>query len=304
MTAIAFCGLGRMGTALVSRLLEQGHEVTVWSRTRAHAEAVHATRVATSPQDAASHASIVCTMLTDATAVGEVVLGPDGVARGLQTGGLVIDLTTTGPTPARSLGAALAALDVEFVDAPVAGSIEPARTGRLAIVAGGSDAAFARARPLLELFSDRLWHLGPVGSGQAAKVVLNLVLGGVMAAAAEGYALAQALGLESERALDVLQRASVASQTYAGKHDRLASGDYRDPNFRLALMRKDLGLALDAAREVGQPVPTTARVAELFSEAEATGLADLDYSAVTAYLEDHRQRSQQPITPSPSTPAP
>jgi 3-hydroxyisobutyrate dehydrogenase-like beta-hydroxyacid dehydrogenase len=214
------------------------------------------------------------------------VLGRAGLAEGLGPGTLLIDMSTTGPGPARKVAGALAEREAGFVDAPVAGSVGPAADGTLAIMVGGSDEAVARARPLLEILGDpeRTWHVGPVGAGQAAKLMVNLVLGGVTAAVAEGFILGRLLGLSPDDALEVLEGASVAAQTVRSKGDKLRSGDYGDPGFRLALMHKDLRLAVDAARAARASLPATERVAELYAGAKGRGLADQDYSAVAAYL--------------------
>ena len=287
MTRVAFLGLGRMGAPMAGRLSNAGHDVVVWSRTRAHAAALAGqAQVARSPADAGSTADVAITMLTDGGALEEVVLGRDGLAGGLASGSLLIDMSTTGPAAARKVAEALEGRGVEFVDAPVAGSVGPATEGTLAIMVGGSDEAVGRAWPLLEVLGDpeRTWHVGPVGAGQAAKLMVNLVLGGVTAAVAEGFTLGRSLRLSPADALDVLEGASVAAQTVRSKRDLLTSGDYGNPGFRLALMHKDLRLALDAARAARASLPATERVAELYAGAKGRGLADQDYAAVAAYL--------------------
>ena len=287
MTRVAFLGLGRMGAPMAGRLSDAGHDLVVWSRTRAHAEALAGkAEVAGSPAEAGSKAEVAITMLTDGGALEEVVLGRDGLAAGLASGTLLIDMSTTGPGPARKVAGALEERGVGFVDAPVAGSVGPAAEGTLAVMVGGSEEAVGRARPLLEILGDpeRTWHVGPVGAGQAAKLMVNLVLGGVTAAVAEGFTLGRVLGLSADDALDVLEGASVATQTVKSKRDKLRSGDYGDAGFRLALMHKDLRLALDTARAGRASLPVTERVAELFAGAKGRGLADQDYAAVAAYL--------------------
>jgi 3-hydroxyisobutyrate dehydrogenase len=287
VTRVAFLGLGRMGAPMAGRLSDAGHDLVVWSRTKAHAEALAGrAEVAGSPAEAGSKAQVAITMLTDGGALEEVVLGRDGLASGLVSGSLLIDMSTTGPAPARKVAEVLEDRGVGFVDAPVAGSVGPAAEGTLAVMVGGSDEAVGRARPLLEVLGDpeRTWHVGPVGAGQAAKLMVNLVLGGVTAAVAEGFTLGRLLGLSPDVALDVLEGASVASQTVRSKRDKLVSGDYGDPGFRLALMHKDLRLALDAARVARASLPATERVAELYAGAKGRGLADQDYAAVAAYL--------------------
>jgi 3-hydroxyisobutyrate dehydrogenase-like beta-hydroxyacid dehydrogenase len=276
-----------MGAPMAGRLSDAGHDLVVWSRTRAHAEALaDRAEVARSPAEAGSKAEVAITMLTDGAALEEVVLGRNGLAGGLGSGGLLIDMSTTGPAPARKVAKALEEQGIDLVDAPVAGSVGPATEGTLALMVGGSDEAVSRARPLLETLGDpeRTWHVGPVGAGQAAKLMLNLVLGGVTVAVAEGFTLGRLLGLSPDTALDVLEGASVATQTVRSKRDKLRSGDYDDPGFRLALMHKDLRLAVDAARTARASLPATERVAELYAGAKGKGLADQDYAAVAAYL--------------------
>jgi 3-hydroxyisobutyrate dehydrogenase-like beta-hydroxyacid dehydrogenase len=272
---------------MAGRLSDAGHDLVVWSRTGAHAAALaDRAEVAASPAEAGAKAEVAITMLTDGGALEEVVLGRAGLAEGLGPGTLLIDMSTTGPGPARKVAGVLEQREAGFVDAPVAGSVGPAADGSLAIMVGGSDEAVARARPLLEILGDpeRTWHVGPVGAGQAAKLMVNLVLGGVTAAVAEGFILGRLLGLSPDDALEVLEGASVAAQTVRSKGDKLRSGDYGDPGFRLALMHKDLRLAVDAARAARASLPATERVAELYAGAKGRGLADQDYSAVAAYL--------------------
>jgi 3-hydroxyisobutyrate dehydrogenase-like beta-hydroxyacid dehydrogenase len=287
VTEVAFLGIGSMGAPLAGRLSRAGHQLTVWSRTAAHAEALAGrAAVAASPAAAAAKAEVAITMLSDGGALEEVVLGRDGLAEGMQAGTLLIDMSTTGPAPARKVAKALRAKRVDFVDAPVAGSAGPAAEGNLAIMIGGEPEAVERARPLLAVLGDpeRTWHLGPVGAGQAAKLMVNVVLGGVTAAVAEGFVLGRVLGLQPSHALDVLERASEGGGLAKRKREKLASGDYTEASFRLALMHKDLRLAVDAARAARASLPVAERVAELFAGAKGRDLADLDYSAVAAYV--------------------
>jgi 3-hydroxyisobutyrate dehydrogenase-like beta-hydroxyacid dehydrogenase len=178
-------------------------------------------------------------------------------------------------------------------------------------MAGGDETALERARPVLAILGDpeRTWHVGPVGSGQAAKLMVNLVLGGVMTAVAEGFTLGRVLGLDPEVALAVLEDASVATQTVRNKRERLLDGDFDDAGFRLGLMHKDLRLAVDAARAARAALPGTERVADLFAGAKGEGLSDQDYSAVAAYVAGMapllaQHEGQAPQTPPKGTPPP
>ena len=309
MARVAFLGLGRMGAPMAGRLAAAGHELTVWSRTRKHADALaDRATVADSPAAAGAKAEIAVTMLLDGGALEEVALGRDGLAEGLPSGSLHIDMSTTGPAAARKVAKALEPREIAFVDAPVAGSTGPAALGTLAIMIGGDDTPVERAGPLLAVLGDpdRTWHLGPVGAGQSAKLMINLVLGGVMTAVAEGYTLGRVLGLDPEVALAVLEDASVATQTVRNKRERLLEGDFDEPGFRLGLMHKDLRLALDAARAARSALPSAERVADLFAGAKGQGLADQDYSAVAAYLASMaplltKQEGQAPPTPPKGT---
>jgi 3-hydroxyisobutyrate dehydrogenase-like beta-hydroxyacid dehydrogenase len=242
--------------------------------------------VAATAAEAGAKADVAVTMLADGGALEAVVLGPEGLAGGLGSGSLLIDMSTVGPSQARKVAEALEPRGVAFVDAPVAGSVGPAAEGTLAIMVGGDQEAVERARPLLAILGDpeRTWHVGRVGAGQAAKLMVNLVLGGVMAVVAEGYTLGRVLGLAPDDALEVLEGASVARQTVRSKREKLRSGDFADSGFRLGLMHKDLRLALDAARAARTSLPGTERVAELFAGAKGQGRADHDYSAVAGYL--------------------
>ena len=287
MTNLAFLGLGRMGAPMAGRLSAAGFDLTVWSRTAAHAEAfAERATAAASPAAAGQKADVAVTMLADGNALEEVVLGRDGLAEGLGTGTVLVDMSTTGPAAARKVAKALEARGIDFVDAPVGGSVKAATEGTLAIMIGGEPAAVERARPVLDVLGDpdRTWHLGPVGAGQAAKLMINVVLGGVMAAIAEGFTLGRVLGLEPQDALEVLAGASVARQAVQYKREQLASGDFTPADFRLALMHKDLRLALDAAHAARASLPASERVAELFAGAKGQGLADQDFSAVAAYV--------------------
>jgi 3-hydroxyisobutyrate dehydrogenase len=287
VTEVAFLGLGRMGAPMAGRLSRAGYRLTVWSRTAAHAEALaDRATVAATPAAAGARAEVAVTMLSDGSALEEVVLGRDGLAESLGPGALLIDMSTTGPAPARKVARELQARGVAFVDAPVAGSTGPAAEGSLAVMVGGDPDAVERARPLLAVLGDpeRIWYLGPVGAGQAAKLMVNVVLGGVMAAVAEGYVLGRVLGLQAGDALGVLEAASVGGQTVARKRQKMESGDYGEAGFRLNLMHKDLRLAVEAARAARAGLPVAERVAELYAGAKGRGLADLDYSAVVAYV--------------------
>ena len=175
---LGFIGLGIMGSRMAANLVRAGHELVVFNRTRATADAwaaEHGATVAATPAEAAAGAEVVITMVVDGPHVEAVLLGQDGVVHGATPGLLCIDSSTIAPTYTRRIGAALAERDVRFMDAPVTGSSPKAEDGTLTIMCGGSDADMERARPLLEAMGEKIVHAGEVGQGQAVKVISNSV---------------------------------------------------------------------------------------------------------------------------------
>ncbi|HSL11673.1 MAG TPA: NAD(P)-dependent oxidoreductase [Actinomycetota bacterium] len=279
MTAIAFLGLGQMGSIMAARLVDAGHDVTVWNRTAGRAEGVRArgASVASTPSRAAADAEVVMTMLADPPALDEVLFGEHGVAEGIRPGAAVIDLSTVGPAPIRAVASRLPD-GVDVLDAPVRGSVDKARAGSLGIVVGGTDEAFARWRSVLEPLGTPM-HVGELGAGQAAKVVNNVAVITAMALVGEALGLAERLGLERDAAFELLE------QTYVGDavryvRARLEPGDFA-PRFKADLAWKDLRLALDGDGS-GPELRTVAAAASWYEDAEALGLGDLDFTVVAA----------------------
>jgi 3-hydroxyisobutyrate dehydrogenase len=229
---VAFLGLGRMGAAMAQHVLDAHHDLQVWNRTPAKAaELVAAGAVAAgSPAEAARGADVVIAMLAHPDAVREVLLGPDGVADGAAQGTLVIDASTIGPQAAQEIGAELEKRGLRYLDAPVLGSIQPARDGTLAVFAGGSEADYADAEPLLRLWGDaakvrRVGGVGGVGSASAVKLVINLTIGVATAGVGEALRLACDLGVDRHVALDALAAGPLGA-TVATKRTMLEEEEY------------------------------------------------------------------------------
>ncbi len=280
MTSIGFCGLGRMGAPMAARLVDAGHDVSVWNRTPEKAESLvqNGAVQAASPAEAASGAEIVVTMLADPQALEDVVFGPEGVAAGVRSGTTVVEMSTIGVDAVRSLAARLPD-GVELVDAPVLGSVPQATEGTLKIFVGGDQSAFERCRPVLEAMGTPR-HLGSLGAGAAMKLVANSTLGVVMCGLAEALALADALGLEESAVLDILAESPIGT-TVKSKRAKVESGVY-EANFTLALAAKDLGLVTSAAEAARLQLRLAPAAQEWLEQANAAGLGDLDYSAVIA----------------------
>ena len=266
MAKVAVVGLGGMGSRIARRLLDAGHELTVWNRTREKAEALEAP-VAASPAEAASRADVVITMVADPPALAAVTEGPEGVAAGADEATILIEMSTVGPAAVERLARVIPG---PLLDAPVLGSLNEAESGKLSIFVGGDENVFAHHRDLLETLGTPI-YIGLSGSGAAAKLVANSTLITVIGALGEALALADALGLSREKAFEVLGTTALASQAER-RRPSLESGEF-PPRFPLRLARKDA----DLIAELGLDLRLTEAGRSWLAEA---GDGDQDYSAV------------------------
>jgi 3-hydroxyisobutyrate dehydrogenase-like beta-hydroxyacid dehydrogenase len=282
MTKIAFLGLGQMGTPMATRLLEAGHDLTVWNRTPKRAQPLRAAgaSVARTPVEAGRAADVAITMVTDPEALERVVFGSDGLADALGPGRLLLEMSTVGPDEVRSIAERLPD-GVDVVDSPVMGSVPQATAGELNVLAGGSEGAFERVRPILDTFGN-VRHVGGLGAGAAMKLVVNSTLGAAITAVGEAIALADALGLDRGITLDVLSGSQLGAAVSA-KRESIESGSY-PPRFKLSLAAKDLRLVTDAAARIGRELPVASAARGWLEQALEAGAGDLDYSAVVATI--------------------
>jgi glyoxylate/succinic semialdehyde reductase len=278
---VAFIGLGIMGSRMAANLLRAGHELSVWNRSAGKAQALvkAGARLASAPAEAARHAEVAFTMLANPDAVNAVALGPGGFLDSLAKGALWVDCSTVTPGFSRRVAEEAAARGVRFLDAPVAGSLPVAEKGELTFLVGGAEKDLEACRPLLSVMGKTIRHVGGTGMGSSFKLVNNMLLGNAMAAFSEALALGEALGMSRSMLLDALIGSAVTAPFLAGKKEKLATGRY-EPEFPLRLMHKDLQLVSAAAYELGVPLPATHAVKELFSQAAARGLADVDFSGI------------------------
>jgi 3-hydroxyisobutyrate dehydrogenase len=281
MERIGVVGLGTMGGAMAANLVRAGFPVTAWNRTAARAAELDApgVTVAASPAVLAAGVDIVLVCVSDTPDVEAVLFGADGVASGAAPGTLVIDCSTIDPTATRGLAARLAAQGIGFVDAPVTGGSEGARNATLAILVGGDPVQVERARPILAAIGRTITHFGPVGAGQAAKAVNQVILAGTYLGVAEGLVLALKAGLDPEQVVAALSTGAAQSWVLANRSGRMLTNDY-PLGFRVALHLKDLGIALSMARETGAALPVAALAAQLEAGLVAQGHADDDMSAL------------------------
>jgi 3-hydroxyisobutyrate dehydrogenase-like beta-hydroxyacid dehydrogenase len=287
MAKIAFVGLGQMGSPMASRLLDAGHDVTVWNRTQEKAQAFveRGARAAASPAEAVTGAEIAITMLADPEALEQVLFGPDGVGEALVPGQLLVEMSTVGPRMIRSVGDRVPN-GVLVVDAPVRGSVPEATDGRLAILVGADPEVFGLVEPILRTFGTPK-RVGGSGSGAAMKLVANSALGAAVAAAGEAIALGDALGLDRAAVLDVLSETPLGG-VIRNKRESIEVGSY-PARFKLSLALKDLRLVTETAAEAGRQLNVAAASRDWFQEAVDAGLGGLDYSAVIATIMGDRQ---------------
>jgi len=280
-TSVGFVGLGTMGVAMAANARRAGFEVSAWNRTPGRAGDLPdlGVGILDSPAAVAAASDIVITMVSDTPDVEAVLFGPKGVAEGAKAGSLVVDMSTIAPTPTRDFAARLAAQQVHMLDAPVSGGSEGAKKGTLSIFVGGDAADLERARPVLQSLGTTITHVGPIGAGQAVKAVNQVILAGTYLGVAEGIVLALKAGLDVDQIVAALSGGAAQSWVLTNRSGRMKDNDY-PLGFKVALHRKDLGIALGMARELGAALPVSA-----FAEAIEAGLigqghADDDMSAV------------------------
>jgi 3-hydroxyisobutyrate dehydrogenase len=287
MERIGFVGLGTMGASMAANLRRAGAHMTVWNRTPGKAGALveMGAQEAASPAGVAAASEIVVVCVSDTPDVEAVLFGPEGIATGALPGTLVIDCSTISPEATRDFGRRLAAGGIGMVDAPVSGGSEGARLGTLTMFVGGAEADAARARPVLEAVGKTITHLGPLGNGQAAKAVNQVIISGAYLGAAEGLVLGLKAGLDPRQLVAALSGGSAQSWVLGNRSGRMIDDEY-PLGFRLALHRKDLGIALEMASETGAMLPLSMLVAALEDRLLAGGHGDEDMSVIARAIRE------------------
>jgi 3-hydroxyisobutyrate dehydrogenase-like beta-hydroxyacid dehydrogenase len=284
MTKIAFLGLGMMGTPMATRLIEAGHDLTVWDRTDQKTKALvdRGAMAADSPAEAAVGVEVAITMLANPQALERVVF-EGGLARALGRGQVLMDMSTVGPDEIRSLRERVPE-GVIVVDAPVRGSVPEAIGGKLDIFVGATDEGFERVREVLVPLGT-VHHVGGPGAGAAAKMVTNAALGAAIAAVGEALSLGEIFGLDHSVVLDVLADSPVGP-TARAKRANIESDTY-PPSFKLSLALKDMRLVTEAAVGAGRDLKLAEASRAWLDEAAEAGAGDLDFSAVVATILGH-----------------
>lgn len=295
MANLGFVGLGVMGSQMVNRLLEKGHSVTGYNRTRKKAEWLvqRGMRWADSPRAVAEAADVIFAMVTNSSALAAIADGPDGLVAGFRAGKNLVDMSTVSPAASRSLATKIREKGGDMIDAPVSGSVITLQQGKLSVMVGGRRETFERLKPLLQDIGPTVTHVGENGLALSMKIATNLSLAVQMLAFSEGVLLAEKSGIARETAVEVLTHSAVASPMvqYRGPFVlRMPDEAWFDVN----MMQKDMLLALEMGRQTNVPLPTAAVANEFLTAARGMGLEKQDFAAVfqvLAHMAGNRKQS-------------
>jgi 3-hydroxyisobutyrate dehydrogenase-like beta-hydroxyacid dehydrogenase len=279
---VAFLGLGIMGRAMATNLLKAGHEVTTWNRSAG--KEVEGARAASSPVEAAQGAEVVWLCVSDTAAVENMLFGTNGIEPSLSEGMIIADSSTISPSATRKFAERVGHKGVQWVDSPMTGSKAGAEAGTLLFMIGGDEQAIEKLKPLYAAMGKKIFRMGETGKGQSAKLVMNLQIALIYEGFAESLTLAAKLGVDAEQLIQLINSSMVKSGVIEYKAPFVLHRDF-SPNFPLRLMRKDIRLALEAAKESRVKLPGLETVEEIYDVAVEDGHADLDYAATLLLLE-------------------
>jgi 3-hydroxyisobutyrate dehydrogenase-like beta-hydroxyacid dehydrogenase len=285
MANLGFVGLGVMGGNMVARLLEKGHKVTGYNRTRSKAQWLvdRGMKWGDSPRAVSAAADFTFSMVTNASAIHSITEGPDGILAGLGPGKILIDMSTVSPAVSRALAARVREKGADMIDSPVSGSVITLQEGKLSVMVGGRRETFERAEPVLQDVGPKVTYVGDNGQALVLKIATNLSLAVQMLAFCEGVLLAEKSGIPRETAVDVLTHSAIASPMV----------QYRGPFvikmpdeawFDVNMMQKDMLLALEMGRHLDVPLPTTAVTNEFLTAARGMGLVKQDFAVMFEVL--------------------
>ncbi len=285
MANIGFIGLGIMGAPMAGRLIAGGHTLFLFSRSSVP-EALTAAggHALSSPAEVASRADIIITMVPDTPDVEKVLFGKDGVAEGITAGKTVIDMSSISPLATKTFAERLARTGARYMDAPVSGGEVGAKAATLSIMSGAEQAVFDEMLPVLQLMGKNINLVGPVGSGQTAKVANQIIVALTIEAVAEGLLFASKAGADPAKVRQALMGGLASSRILEVHGERMVKRTF-DPGFRIELHQKDLNLALSSARAMGLSLPNTATAQELFNACAAHGGSKWDHSGMVRALE-------------------
>ncbi|SFU40997.1 NAD(P)-dependent oxidoreductase [Halomonas korlensis] len=286
ISTVAFIGLGVMGYPMAGHLARQGLNVRVYNRTVAKAQAwsqEHGGSHHPTPREASEGADLALICVGNDDDVREVTIGPEGALAGMAAGSLLVDHTTASAGLAEALDVACRERNIGFVDAPVSGGQQGAENGALTIMCGGSDADFARVKPLLTHYGKAVTLMGVAGSGQLTKMVNQICIAGLVQGLAEGLHFAEQAGLDQQRVIEVISKGAAGSWQMENRHKTMIADEY-EHGFAVDWMRKDLGICLDQARQLQARLPVTALVDQFYADVQTMGGGRWDTSSLLRRL--------------------
>ena len=282
---VGFIGLGIMGKPMAQHLINGGHTVYLFSRSGVTQDLIDAKGIAcTTAKDVAHNADVIITMVPDTPDVEKVLFGRDGVAAGLTAGKIVVDMSSISPIETKQFAARINEMKCEYIDAPVSGGEVGAKNAALTIMCGGSEAAFAKVKPLFDLLGKNITLVGGNGDGQTCKVANQIIVALTIEAVGEALLFASKAGADPAKVRQALMGGFANSRILEVHGERMVKRTF-NPGFRIELHQKDLNLALSGARALGISLPNTATAQELFNSCVAHGGAAWDHSAMVRALE-------------------
>jgi 2-hydroxy-3-oxopropionate reductase len=286
MANVGFIGLGIMGSPMAGHLIKGGHRVFLHSHGGVQQALTDAGGVAcANGKEVAQKADVIITMVPDTPHVENVLFGDNGVAQGLSKGKIVVDMSSISPIETKEFAKRINALGCEYLDAPVSGGEVGAKAASLTIMVGGTDAAFAKVKPLFELMGKNITLVGGNGDGQTCKVANQIIVALTIEAVGEALLFASKAGADAGRVRQALMGGFASSRILEVHGDRMVKRTF-DPGFRIELHQKDLNLALNSARKIGVSLPNTATCQELFNACVAHGGKAWDHSGMVRALEN------------------
>ena len=285
MSKIGFVGLGIMGTPMAEHLIKGGHEVFLFSIPSIPESLVQAGgKACVSGKEVAQHADVIITMVPDTPHVAAALFDPNGIAEGLSTGKIVVDMSSISPVETKKFAARINALGCDYIDAPVSGGEVGAKNATLSIMCGGDEAVFAKVKPLFELMGKNITLVGGNGDGQTCKVANQIIVALNIEAVGEALLFASKMGADPAKVRAALMGGFASSKILEVHGERMIKRTF-NPGFRIELHQKDLNLALSSARAIGVSLPNTATAQELFNSCAAHGGSAWDHSGMVRALE-------------------
>ena len=286
MAKVAFLGLGVMGFPMAGHLVAKGHEVTVYNRSPAKAEAwvaKHGGRAAATPREAAMGQDFVMACVGNDDDLRGICTGADGAFAGMDKGAVFVDHTTVSAQVTREMAALAVDLGIGFVDAPVSGGQAGAENGALSVMCGGDEAQYARAEPVIDAYARICRRLGDSGAGQIAKMMNQICIAGLVQGLAEALAFGEKAGLDGEKVIEVISQGAAGSWQMQNRHKTMLEDKF-DHGFAVDWMRKDLGICLATANDIGASLPVTALVDQFYKDVQRMGGGRNDTSSLIRRL--------------------